>query len=270
VTRTELWPGGREISTRADFAGDQLSVSTSGNRETDFVVTFDPQYGGGLLVTRQMDSDDLQRPVAIRSYYRRVANEPRWNVYGPEAGPDFHRHSGPPPFVVPEGLRITAVLETPLNSRVTRSGERFWMTVRSPGEYQGARIEGVIAQVTPYGPGRNADVRIDFDTIRLRNGQVAEFDAVISTVRTPGGQTMRVETYSDSNHTDTTIQHGAVGAALGAIIGGIVGGGKGIVVGAVVGGASGAILAQDHAEYLDLPAGTQVTIIVTGPPYRMP
>lgn len=264
-TRNEAGWGGRVTTTRAGFIGDRLSVSTSGNRSTDFLVTFEPlNNGDGLLVTRRLDSEDLRRPVTIQSYYRRVANQPRWDLYAPEPG--YAGRPEPRPFTVPDGTRIVAALDTPLSTRTSRSGERFSMTVWSPEEYQGARIDGVIARITPYGQGRNADMRIDFDTIQLRNGQTAEFDAILNTVRTPGGVTFRVDASGDvpdRNRTDATIQQGAVGAALGAIIGAIAGGRRGAAIGAVVGGASGAILAQDRDEYLDLPPGTQLTIIVT-------
>jgi hypothetical protein len=174
---------------------------------------------------------------------------------------------------VPDGTRIVAVLDTSLSTRTSRSGERFSMTVQGPPQYQGARIDGVIARITPYGQGRNADMRVDFDTIRLRDGRTAEFEAVLNTVRTPGGVTLRVDASGgvpDPNRTNATIQQGAIGAALGAIIGSFAGGGKGAAIGAVVGGAGGAILAQDREQYLDLPPGTQVTIIVTSSRYRTP
>jgi hypothetical protein len=274
-TRNEPGPGGRMVITRAEFIGNRLSVSTSGNRATDFLVTFEPlNNGNGLLVTRRMDSDDLRQPVTIQSYYRRVANEPRWDLYAPESTFAPEPAYAPPPeprrepraFIVPEGLRIVAVLDTSMSTRTSRSGERFSMTVRSPAEYQGSQIDGVIARVTPYGPGRNADMRVDFDAIRLPNGQRAEFDAVLNTVRTPGGVTLRVDASGGMPDRDATVRSGAIGAALGAVIGAIAGGGKGAAIGAVAGGAGGVILAQDRDEYLDLPPGTQVTIIVT--PFR--
>jgi uncharacterized protein YcfJ len=215
--------------------------------------------------------------VTIQSYYRRVANQPRWDLYAPEPRsapePGYTPRPGSRPFTVPDGTRIVAVLDTSLSTRTSRSGERFSMTVRSPAEYQDARIDGVIARITPYGQGRNADMQVDFDTIQLRNGQTAAFDAVLDTVRTPGGVTLRVDASGnvpDRDRTDATIRQGAVGAALGAIIGAVAGGGKGAAIGAVVGGAGGAILAQDRNQHLDLPPGTQVTIIVTSSRYRIP
>ncbi len=261
-TRTEPGGSGRLIRTHAEFSGERLSVSTIGDRNTDFVVTFEPLDGGdGLLVTRRLDSDDLRSPVTLRSYYRRSSGEPRWDVYTRDRN-DLDRRP-----LVPEGMRLVAVLDTSLSSRTSRSGQPLSMTVLAPGEYQGARIDGVVGRITPYARDRNAAMRVEFDTIQLRNGDRAAFDAVLSTVRTPDGGTFRVDTsddLSDRGHSDEAIQQGAVGAALGAIIGAIAGGGKGAVIGAVAGGAGGAILAQDRSEYLDLPPGTEVTIIVAG------
>jgi uncharacterized protein YcfJ len=114
---------------------------------------------------------------------------------------------------------------------------------------------------------------VDFDTIRLRDGRTTEIDAILSTVRTPGGATLRVNAdgaTTDQGRTQATIQQGAIGAGIGAIIGAIAGGGKGAAIGATIGGAGGAILAQDHESYLDLPPGTQVTILITAPRYRTP
>ncbi len=271
-TRNELGPNGRATVTRAGFVGDRLSVSTTGNRSTDFLVTFEPvDNGNGLLVTRRFDSEDLRRPVTVQSYYRRVDNQPRWDLYAPERDDAPRRGRGP--VTVPDGTRIVAVLDTSLSTRTSRSGERFSMTVRSPEEYQGARIDGVIARITPYGRGRNADMRVDFDAIDLGNGQTAAFEAVLDSVRTPDGMTFRVDGSGgvpDPDRTEATIRQGAVGAALGAIIGAFAGGGKGAAIGAVVGGAGGAILAQDRDEYLNLPPGTQVTIIVRSPRDRRP
>src|SRR5512133_2052820 len=115
------------------------------------------------------------------------------------------------PFAVPDGMRIVAVLDTSLSTRTSRDGERFSMSVRSPDEYQGARIDGVIARVTPYGRDHDADMQIDFDAIRLRDGQTSGFDAVLETVRTPGGATLRVDASGnlpDPNRTSATIQTG--------------------------------------------------------------
>jgi hypothetical protein len=266
---SEMSPYGRQMTTHAEFIGaSQLSVTTTGDRNSSFVVTFQPQtYGDVLFVTRRFDNDSLRAPVTVRSYYRRTSPEPRWDLYAGDRG-GYGPPPPPPPraFYLAEGTRLAAVLDTEIDTRRTRSGERFTMTVENPAEYRDARIDGTIARIEGH------DMYVDFDTIRLRDGRTTEFDAVLSTVRTPRGETMRVNssTLPDQNRTNATIAQGAIGAGLGAIIGAIAGGGKGAAIGAVVGGAGGAILAQGNDQFINLPPGTQVTIVVTAPHYRMP
>jgi hypothetical protein len=273
----EMGPYGSQVTTRVEFIGTRLSVTTIGDRNSAYVVTFEPQnYGDVLFVTRRLDSDDLRAPVTIRSYYRRGTPDARWDVYRDDRG-DRGGYGPPAPptprpraFYVPEGTRIMAVLDTQIDTRRARPGERFTMTVDSPNEYRGARIDGTIARISQYSQGHNVDMAVDFDTIRLRDGQTADIDAILNTVRTPGGVTLRVNSAgngTDQGQTAATIQSGAIGASIGAVIGAIAGGGKGAAIGAVIGGAGGAILAQDRDQYLDLPPGTQVTIIITAP-YR--
>jgi hypothetical protein len=245
-TRNEQGPDGRMMATHAEFQGDKLAVSSKGNRNTDFLVTFEPiNNGDGLLVTRQMDSDDLPRSVTTRSYYRRVAAAPKWDLYAPESGYTPSAPQAPGAFVLPAGTHLTAVLTTLLSTRTSHSGDAFSMTVHGPAEYRDARIDGVVDSVTPYGDGRSAEIRVSFRTIRLRNGQVAECDAVLSSVRTPTGVDFRVTADAPAP---------AVGAAVGAIIG---------AAGTAVSAKGGAILAHDREQFLDLPPNTEVAIIVT-------
>ncbi len=269
-TLSEPGPGGRTTLTRAMFTGNRLSISTSGNRNTDYLVTFEPLNNGtGLLVTRRLDSDDLRQPVTIQSYYRRVADEPRWNVSEPEPGYGGGREA--PSFFMPDGTRIVAVMNTSLGTRSSRTGQRFSMTVLRPVEFRDAQIYGVVARVNPYGQGRRADMRVEFDAIESIDGDTFDFNAVLESVRTRGGMDLRIDTSEDMpdrNRTDTTVKSGAIGAALGAIIGGITGGGKGAALGAAIGGAGGVILAQDNEQSFDLPPGSQVTLRVVSSRYR--
>ena len=147
------------------------------------------------------------------------------------------------------------------------------MTVRSPREFEGARLDGVVSQVDRYSSSGNAvDMRVNFESIRLRDGRTSPFSAIPRSIHTPDGHPVRVDAEGgvrDSGGvTEERVQHGAVGAALGAIIGAIAGGGKGAAVGAVVGGAGGAILTADGRDVLDLDRGTEVTLIATAPYYR--
>jgi hypothetical protein len=262
LARSERGPNGRMVSTRAELGPDgTLTVSTNGGgRGSDFSVTFESlDNGDGLRVTRHFDDDSLPRPVMVQSYYQRAYDAPRWDVYA--AGPRYGATDGL--LAVPDGTRLLATLDTPLSMRTSRSGEAFTMTVRTPGEFQGARIDGLVSRVNAYrDSGNSQDMRVDFQTIELR-GRSFDFGAILTTVRLADGTVLRLNTMDDSRtvNTDTTIRSGGIGAAMGAIIGAVVGGGKGAVVGAVVGGAGGVILSQGQ-EQLDLPRGTEVGLTV--------
>jgi len=162
------------------------------------------------------------------------------------------------------------VLNNDLSTQNVREGDRFTMTVRSPGQFEGATIEGYVTNVERSGrvSGRS-QLTLDFDTIRLRNGQTYRFAGILESVRTPSGDVVRVDNEGavrDSDQTKQTVTRTAIGTAVGALIGAIAGGGKGAAIGAVVGAGAGAgsVYVQGRND-LDLPAGTEVTVRATGP-----
>ncbi len=230
-------------------------------------MTFEPvDDGNGLRITRRFDSDELRQPVMVQSFYHRVDPAPRWNIYQAS-----YRAEGPggPNFPVPDGTRIVATLDTPLNTRTSRPGQPFAMTVRSPLEFEGARIDGVVSHVNPDASGRHeVDMRVEFQSIHPRRGPSGAFDAILRSVRTSDGNEIRVDAEGGvkdaGGATDQRVQHGAIGAALGAVIGAIAGGGKGAGIGAVVGGAGGAILV-DGRDQLDLQPGSEITMTAIAP-----
>lgn len=255
-------------STRATFIGERLSVTSQGNRATDFAVTFEPlQAGTRMVVTRQIYNSNYATPVVARSYYTRVSVEPRWDLYT-EDDADTAGYPGTG-FIVPDGTRIFAILDSPIDTRTARAGDRFTMTVQGPNEYRDARIEGVIRSASVSATGKPADLMVDFDTIRMRNGQTAPIDATLDSVRKPGGELLRIDASGEperNKNTARTVETGAIGAAIGGVIGVLTGGTKGAVIGAVIGGAAGAggaILANQRDRFLDLPIGTEVTLIAS-------
>jgi hypothetical protein len=144
------------------------------------------------------------------------------------------------------------------------------MTVRQPGEYQGAVIEGTVATVETGGrlTGR-AGMSFNFDTIRLRNGQTYRFAGILGNVRTLNGDNVRVDNEGSAqgdNQTTQTVQRAGIGTAIGAIIGAIASGGKGAAIGGIIGAAGGAgsvyVQGKDNLELL---SGTEVTIRAGAP-----
>lgn len=266
---TETTPGGRTVRVRANFSGDQLTISRTGDRAQDFTVTFDPTDNGRrLIVTRRLYTPQLDREVFVESHYNKTSDVAQLNVHSTSPTSTGVTASGD--FVIPNNTQVVAVLNSDLSTQNTREGDRFTMTVRSPSEYDGATIEGRVVSINRSGrvTGRS-EMTLDFDTIRLRDGRSYRFAGILETVRTPGGDTVRVDNEGavrDDNQTNRTIQRTAIGTAVGAIIGAIAGGGKGAAIGAVIGAGAGAgsVYVQGRDD-LNLTTGTELTIRATGP-----
>jgi len=256
----ERWTADRTTNTRVTFQGGRLVVATRGTRGIAFTVTFEAMRNGrGLQMTRTVDDEGLDHPVTVRSAYRRVSDEARWDVHVPLRE-----------FAVPDGTRIVAVLDEDLSTATAREGDLYTMTARSPQQYEGAVIQGVVYNVSE---SRNragrAGLSLALRSIRLRDGTLHPFDGVIEDVRVPEGDAIRVghegTVDGDRNQAQQTVERGAIGAAIGAVIGAIAGGGKGAAIGAVVGAGGGvATVMVEGRDRLDLRRGTAVTITAGG------
>jgi hypothetical protein len=265
--RTEQGPAGRTVKTRAILYGDQLVVTTTGSRGNDFSVTFEPiDNGRTLRVTRRLYDDSLRQPLTVQSFYRRSSDEARWDIYSTTQGAPRQTDSAAGDVGVPNGTRLVATLDNALSTRDAHAEDRFTITTRSPSQYEGAVIEGTVSSVNASGrvSGR-ADMALNFESIRLRNGRTYQFAGVIENVRAANVETISVDnegTVEENSQTEKTVQRGAIGAALGAIIGAISGGGRGAAIGAAIGAAGGAgtVIVQGR-DQLDLPRGTELTIM---------
>jgi hypothetical protein len=263
--RTEQRSAGRTVNTRATLSGDQLVVTTTGSGGNDFAVTFEPiDNGRNLRMTRRIQDDNLRQPVTVQSFYRKSSDEPQWDIYSTNQGAPSQTDSAGD-VGVPQGTRLVATLDNALSTQNAHAEDRFTITTRSPSQYEGAVIEGTVASVNASGrlSGR-ADMALNFESIRLRNGRTYSFAGVIESIRTPDGETIRVDsegTVEENSQTEKTVQRGAIGAALGAIIGAVTGGGKGAAIGAAIGavGGAGTVIVEGR-DQLDLPRGTELTI----------
>jgi hypothetical protein len=269
--RQEQLANGRSIQVIATLRGDQLVVNTNGYRENDFNVTFDAtENDRSLRVRRQIYSDRLTQPVVVDSVYDRTSQVAHWNVYTDSRA--VLNNTGPSSgdFIVRDGESVVAVLNTDLTTKDAKPGDRFAMTVRQPSQYAGAVIEGTIASIDRGGrlSGRS-QMSLNFETIRLRDGQTYKFAGVLGSVRTLNGDTVKVDNEGSAqgdNQTSQTIERAGIGTAIGAIVGAIAGGGKGAAIGGIIGAAGGAgsvyVQGKDN---LELPSGTELTIRASAP-----
>ena len=260
---------GRPSKVTATLVGNQLGVRSTGYRENDFNVTFESiENGNGLRVRREIYSERLSQPVVVNSIYNRTADVAQWNIY--QASGPANNGTNSAEFIMRDGETVVAVLNNDLTSKQAKQGDRFTMTVRDNGQYEGAIIEGTVATVDQGGKltGRSG-MTLDFDTIRLRNGQTYKFAGVLTSVRTLNGDTVKVDNEGSAqgdNQTTQTVTRAGIGTAIGAIIGAVAGGAKGAAIGAVIGAASGTgSVYVTGKESLDLPTGTELTIRSSAP-----
>ncbi|HET8783683.1 MAG TPA: YMGG-like glycine zipper-containing protein [Pyrinomonadaceae bacterium] len=270
--QVETTPGGRQIRVRADLTGDTLTITRTGERANDFTVTFDPMVNGRqMLVTRTLYSDRVNQPVTVKTYYDRISDVAQLNIYDTNReDTNIGGTTQTGSFVVPNGTQVVGVLNNDLSTQSVRDGDRFTMTVRSPGQFEGATIEGRVLSVNRSGrvTGRS-EMTLDFESIRMRDGRSYNFAGILEAVRTPDGEVVRVDNEGavrDSDQTKTTVTRTAIGTAVGAIIGAIAGGGKGAAIGAVIGAGAGAgsVYVQGRND-LSLEPGTEITVRATGP-----
>jgi len=269
--RQEKLPNGSWTKVIATLRGEQLVVSTNGYKENDFNVTFDANEGDhSLRVRRQIYSDRLTQPVVVDSVYDRTAEVAQWNI-DKDSRPVLGNTSATSgEFMVRDGETLVAVLNSDLTTKLSQQGDLFTMTVRDPSQFEGAVIEGTVGRVDQGGrlSGRS-EMSLNFERIRLRNGQTYKFSGVLGNVRLLNGDTVKVDNEGSaqgSNQTTQTIQRAGIASAVGAIIGAIAGGGKGAAIGGIIGAAGGAgtvfIQGKDN---LELPVGTELTIRASGP-----
>lgn len=268
IRRTETNARGRTITTTATAdRQDGFTINYSGDRVNDFWVSFMPMRDGQLKVMRRIYLENRNEQVTVSSIYDKTDNIARWpSVYdrNDTVGGTLGN------FYIPNGTQLTAVLQNEVNTRASQAGDRFTMEVTSPAQYSGSIIEGRVAQAERSGrlSGR-ANLSLEFDTIRLNNGQSYRFAGLIESVRAANGETVSINnegTVRDGNQTTRTATRAGIGGALGAIIGAIAGGGSGAAIGAAVGAGAGAgsVLIQGR-DNIELGTGSEFSITASAP-----
>jgi hypothetical protein len=273
-TQTEQGRNGRVVRTTTRLAGDRLDVTTDGDRSIGYQVSFEPLDGGRRLrVTRRIDDEGLRQLVVARSVYDRTSSDARLDLYTSASRGPGRRDPGYAngrDVGVPDGTEIVATLDRDLSTKQSRVEDPFTLTVLSPRQFEGARIDGRLLNVDRSGrvAGR-AGMAFEFGSIRLPNGRTSDFSGYLDGIRTTRGETLRVENgeaEDDDSQTGRTATRTGLGAGIGAIIGAIAGGGKGAAIGAAVGAGAGAgSVIVEGRDDLDLLAGSEFRIRAAAP-----
>jgi uncharacterized protein Yka (UPF0111/DUF47 family) len=274
VARTETTNNGRTIRVTATTNYDGISLSYEGDRTNDFYVNFNQLGNGQLRVVRRVYLENQNETVTVASVYDKINETANLSLINNQnTGSTYGNNNGNNninDFIVTNNTPITAVLRTPISTKSSQNGDRFQMEVTSPSQYNGAIIEGRVATTERSGrvSGR-ANVSLEFDTIRLRNGQTYRFAGIVNDVRLASGEKVTVNnegTVRDNNQTTKTVTRAGIGAAIGALIGAIAGGGQGAAIGAGVGAGAGAgsVILQGRDD-VELNDGTEFSITASAP-----
>ncbi len=270
--RTETNNRGRVITTTATAdRQDGLTISYQGERMNDFYASFRRTPDGHLHVTRRVYVENLDQQITVSSTYDKISNTAQWpGIDNRTIGNDNVGIGNSGSFVIPNGTQITAVLRDSITTRDSKVNDRFTMEVTSPGQFAGAMITGRVAASDSSGrvSGRS-NLSLDFESIRLNNGETYRFAGLVDGVTAVNGDDVTVNnegTVRDSNQTTKTVTRAGIGAALGALIGAIAGGGSGAAVGAAVGAGAGAgsVLLQGR-DNINLSEGSTFRITATAP-----
>jgi len=165
----------------------------------------------------------------------------------------YRRGSAGTRLTLPEGTEVSVRLEQPLSSRTARLEDRFDATVARPVYLDGrivipdgSRVQGTVTEVQrAQRPARGGRLNLAFDRLLLDDGSTVDLSARL------------VQVHEDIGSGDT-VKQGAIGAAIGGILGKVIGGTKGAIVGVLLGGAGGAI--ASNGDDVELPAGTVFTL----------
>ncbi len=265
VARTETTPNGRTIKVTAKTYYDGVALEYEGDRINDFYVNFVPMSNGQLRVVRRVYLENRNETVTVASVYDKINDTAQFsNLNNNNTGVQNND------FIIPNNTQLIVQLRSAISTKASQNSDRFMMEVTSPSQYSGAIIEGRVAKAERSGQvsGR-ANVSLEFDTIRLRNGQTYRFAGIVDNVKLANGENVTVTnegTVRDSNQTTKTVTRAGIGAALGALIGAIAGGGQGAAIGAAIGAGAGAgtVILQGRDD-IELAPGTEFMITATAP-----
>ena len=173
-----------------------------------------------------------------------------------------------PNFAVPQDTALRIRLDDTLSSVDSEVGDPFSATVVDAGEYRNARVYGHIAEIDMSGKvkGRTSMV-LRFDRLVMSDGRRAPIHAeIIELYHAPSGEKVDVEGAIESGSRGRkSIEHTAIGAGAGALLGGIFGAGKGAGIGSIIGGVGGLGTTAFHGhQKITLGSGQEMLIRITG------
>jgi len=173
-----------------------------------------------------------------------------------------------PNFEVPQDTALRIRLDDTLSSVDSETGDPFSATVVDAGQYRNARVYGHIAEIDMSGKVKgHTSMMLRFDRLVMPDGRRAPIRAeVVELYHAPSGEKVDVEGAIESGGRGRkSIEHTAIGAGAGALLGGIFGGGKGAGIGSIIGGVGGLGTTAFHGhQKITVSSGQEMLIRITG------
>jgi hypothetical protein len=216
-----------------------------------------------------VDNVRVRRSTIVQPNGTRLAPGMRVTIVGVNRGSELAAHEidvltdrpipQPPPRAAgttaapPAGTELTGILGGALDSKSAYAGQPVMLTnvASRDGAVSGATLLGMVTDVTHPGQGRNAQIRIHFESLRFADGTTAPVDGVVAS--------MQVNTKSNAaKEVGGALVGMLVGNAVAKTILGASGGG-------VVGAIGGYVIAKDSRADVTIPAQTAITVRLADP-----
>jgi hypothetical protein len=166
---------------------------------------------------------------------------------------------------------IRVRMDSELNSKTARIGERFTTTVTEPVYAEtgvevipvGSKVWGRVTSVRAAGRRTPGSIAVAFNSIELPNRATHAINGSLTSLQTDQVQSDSESTVRGGSNSKRDAVFIGGGAAAGALIGAIAGGGKGAGIGAIIGGALGTGgRVYEKEKEADVKSGTEFGIIL--------
>ncbi len=175
-------------------------------------------------------------------------------------------------YTVPANTVIRVRMDSQLNSKTARTGDRFSATVTEPvygGESGlevipvGSKVWGRVTTVRRAGRRTPGQINVSFNQVQLPTGVRHTINGSLSSLQADDVNADNEGAVSGRGNRKRDAVFIGGGAATGAIIGAIAGGGKGAAIGAILGGAAGTgARVYEKEQEAEVKSGTEFGVIL--------
>ncbi len=177
-----------------------------------------------------------------------------------------------PYYTIPADTVIRVRMDTELNGKTARIGDRFSTSVTEPvyGGSSGVDVIPVgskvwvrVTSVRRAGRRTPGNISVAFNSVELPNGRTAVINGSLTTLQTDDVNADNESTVSGKGNRKRDAVFIGGGAAGGALIGAIAGGGKGAAIGAILGGALGTgARVYEKEQDAEVKSGTEFGVVL--------